>query len=657
MAKSRGGIATWLIDWRWRGSRKAFAISVAGGLVHSLLYVLAMPLISLWGFALLAMLPIMLASLLASRELRASHTCASERSIRLRWVLLGMLLGCLPRELVQHHWTWPVTALGTVPFILIQALWTGLFAALVAWLLGRAFPHGRAALTIPLIAICWVGVEYFRARVFMGGYAWGFVVHPLIDWPAAASIASIGGVWLVSLLVALASASLAWIVTTAIGREPDHKSTLPFALAGLVLPLAVIASGSLLAPAPREGETVPIAIVQTNVPQSNKVMWTVAQEVEDFQRFVQLTLAAAEPRDRAFTDQSAASPNPAAAPPPAFIVWPETMMPGISIAPQVVAELDAKEITLGSEQDLPGMPGVRRIPASAFADTLLALQTRLAIPLIIGEEARTNFKATVHTDGGVDFSHDQRFNSVFIVDAGKVSPTRYDKIELTPFGESIPFFWRWPAFVQAVTDFAAAGMALDLSRGTDFTTLEVPRAGATPLRIATPICFEVTVPELHRNLAFASRDGTAERRADLFVNLTNDGWFTSNNQTRVQHLQIARWRCAETGTPMVRAANTGISCIIDARGVVTRAGVEPVSPQGQLGPPSAQRWLTDGVIRGTVTLPAPASITPYARVSLLLGDVFGWLPCVLAGLLVVFGLVSSRKHTKPAPTIGAKSAT
>jgi len=657
MAKSRRGIVTWLIDWRWRSSRKAFAISVVGGLVHSLLYVLAMPLTSLWGFALLAMLPIMLASLLASRELRASHACSSERSIRLRWVLLGMLVGCLPRELVQHHWTWPVTALGTVPFILIQAMWTGLFAALVAWLLGRAFPHARAALTIPLIAISWVGVEYFRARVFMGGYAWGFVVHPLIDWPAAASIASIGGVWLVSLLAAVANASLAWIATTAIGREPDHKSTLPFALAGLVLPLAVIASGSLLAPAPRAGESVPIAIVQTNVPQSNKVMWTVAQAVEDFQRFVQLTMAAAEPRDRASRDHppSQFQLNATTPAPPVFVVWPETMMPGISIDPQVLAELAAKKITLGSDQDLPGMPGVRRIPATAFADTLLALQTRLAIPLIIGEEARTNFRATVHTDGGVDFLHDHRFNSVFILNDGKVAPTRYDKIELTPFGESIPFFWRWPAFVQAVTDFAAAGMALDLSRGTDFTTLEVPRAGATPLRIATPICFEVTVPELHRDLAFASRDGAAERRADLFVNLTNDGWFTSNNQTRVQHLQIARWRCAENGTPMVRAANTGISCIIDARGAITRQGVEPVSPQGEVGSPSGERWLTDGVIRGTVTLPDRNSITPYARVSLLLGDVFGWVPCLLSGLMLVFGLVSKRKHTKPAPTSGTKT--
>lgn len=624
-------VKTWLTDWRWRESRRAFATSVAGGLVHSLLYILAMPLLSWWGLSLVAMLPVMLAALLCSRD----------RAARLRWVLLGTLLGCLPRELVQHHWTWPVTALGTVPFIFTQVIWTGLFAALAACLVGRAFPNARATLAIPLLALLWVGVEYFRARVFMGGYAWGFIVHPLIDWPAAASLATIGGVWLVSLLVAIANASLAWIVCTAIRREPDHKRTLPLAVVTLITPLALLASGSRIVPAPAapaapaatSSETVPVAIVQTNVPQSNKVMWTLAQEVQDFQRFIALTRAASGP-DR-----------------PAFIVWPETMMPGISLAPQVLDELDAKVITLGAEQDLPGMPGVRRIPATAFAKTLLDVQRQLAIPFIIGEETRTNFRAIVQDDGAVDFSHDQRFNSVFLVANGNVAPTRYDKIELTPFGESIPFFWRWPRFVQAVTDFAASGMALDLSRGTDFTILEVPREGQAPLRIATPICFEVTVPELHRDLAFAS--GT--RRADLFVNLTNDGWFTSNNQTRVQHLQIARWRCVETATPMVRAANTGISCVIDARGTITTQGVTPVLPGGELGTPANERWLADGIIRARVTLPAPQSITPYARISLLLGDIFGWLPCVLSGLLLVFGLVSGRRHTKPGPTSGPAS--
>jgi apolipoprotein N-acyltransferase len=631
--------AAWtrLRTWRWRESRRVFVLSAGAGLAHSLLFVLAMPLLSLWGFSLFAMLPIMLAGMLAARELRDSG------GVGLRWVVLGVLLGCLPRELVQHHWTWPVTALGTVPFILIQSFWTALLAALLAWLLGRAFPRARAAPTILFAALLWVGVEYFRARVFMGGYAWGFVVHPLIDWPAAAAISSIGGVWLVSLLVALPNAALAWIALTAIRREREHRTTLPIALAAILLPLGVLALGSQLAPAPRTGEVIPIAIVQTNVPQSNKVAWTLAQEVADFQRFVALTQAAATPLDaNAPPPPGTLDLNRPAPIPPTFIVWPETMMPGISIEPGVLAALDTSGVTLGGDAELPGMPGVTRIPATAFAKTLQELQSLLGVPFVIGEEALTNFRATVQDDASVEFSHDDRFNSAFVLHQGQVAQSRYDKIELTPFGESIPFFWRWPGLVQAIADFAAAGMALDLSRGESPVVLNIPR-DPSPLRIATPICFEVTVPELHRDLAFAN----GNRRADLFVNLTNDGWFTTNNQTRLQHLQIARWRCAETATPMVRAANTGISCIIDARGTIMRQGLEPVTDRGELLPRTDQRWLADGVLRDTVTLPAPDFITTYARISLLLGDIFGWLPCATTGAILVFGLFA--RHARPKP--------
>jgi apolipoprotein N-acyltransferase len=60
------------------------------------------------------------------------------------------------------------------------------------------------------------------------------------------------------------------------------------------------------------------------------------------------------------------------------------------------------------------------------------------------------------------------------------------------------------------------------------------------------------------------------RRADVFLNITNDGWFTGTPE-QVMHLMIAGLRCVECRTPMARSVNTGISAIIDSSGRVTRA--------------------------------------------------------------------------------------
>src|SRR5205814_4698027 len=121
--------------------------------------------------------------------------------------------------------------------------------------------------------------------------------------------------------------------------------------------------------------------------------------------------------------------------------------------------------------------------------------------------------------------------------------------------------------------------------------------------VATPICFEATKPGLCRRLV--SREPDQPR---VIVNLTNDGWFGWFDPGRWQHLQIARWRAVELGVPVVRAANTGVSAAIDARGCLMKAGVEVA--------PGAAR--SDGFLIADVTRGAGATI--HTR----LGDVFGW---------------------------------
>jgi apolipoprotein N-acyltransferase len=89
--------------------------------------------------------------------------------------------------------------------------------------------------------------------------------------------------------------------------------------------------------------------------------------------------------------------------------------------------------------------------------------------------------------------------------------------------------------------------------------------------MATPICFEITEASLCRALVRAAE---ADNHMPLLVNVTNDGWFGSWDPGRKQHLLAARWRALELGVPVVRAANTGVSCFIDYLGRVREISVD-----------------------------------------------------------------------------------
>ena len=146
------------------------------------------------------------------------------------------------------------------------------------------------------------------------------------------------------------------------------------------------------------------------------------------------------------------------------------------------------------------------------------------------------------------------YNSVFQMDARGVVLGRYDKRHLVPFGEYIPL--RSALFFL---DKLTPG-------GGDFSTGTGPalfRVGGQP--VAASICYEALFPAL-------IRDGVLEG-ATWLVNVTNDAWF-GDTVAPHQHLAMARMRCVEFRRPMVRAANSGISAIIDGNGgVATSLGL------------------------------------------------------------------------------------
>lgn len=129
---------------------------------------------------------------------------------------------------------------------------------------------------------------------------------------------------------------------------------------------------------------------------------------------------------------------------------------------------------------------------------------------------------------------------------------RYHKIRLVPFGEYVPMQrlltlgGRVAAkLVQQVADFTP---------GTDYSVAEVDGH-----KLAATICYEAIFPDLLRQFP--------ARGAELLVNLTNDAWY-GRSSAPYQHFSMAVFRAVENGRYLVRAANTGITAVVDPRGRV-----------------------------------------------------------------------------------------
>ncbi|THB69666.1 MAG: apolipoprotein N-acyltransferase [Gammaproteobacteria bacterium] len=144
--------------------------------------------------------------------------------------------------------------------------------------------------------------------------------------------------------------------------------------------------------------------------------------------------------------------------------------------------------------------------------------------------------------------HTVFYNSVMQV--GK-NTGEYRKQHLVMFGEYLPL----RQFFSDFLDFLGAPMS-DLAHG---------KTGQPPFETAgykagVSVCFEIAFSGLINNMAGNS---------NFLVNISNDGWFGTSIGPH-QHFQIARVRAAETGKPLIRSTNTGISAIIDADGAVIK---------------------------------------------------------------------------------------
>jgi len=168
-------------------------------------------------------------------------------------------------------------------------------------------------------------------------------------------------------------------------------------------------------------------------------------------------------------------------------------------------------------------------------------------------------------------------------------------VHLVPFGEYVPlqrilFFIN--KLVAGAGDFKPGGGIIPLAMGDNM--------------IGPLICYEAIFPEISREHRL--------RGAELLVNITNDAWY-GNTSAPYQHLTMAIFRAIENRTYMIRAANTGISAIVNPTGeIVSRTGL-------------FERKVLDGTVKFT------RHHTLYSRY----GNMFA---CFCIGFLLMAFLVS-----------------
>ncbi len=158
----------------------------------------------------------------------------------------------------------------------------------------------------------------------------------------------------------------------------------------------------------------------------------------------------------------------------------------------------------------------------------------------------------VRMEGESPTDADARFyNSVVAIDSSGEIFGASDKMFLVPLGEFVPFADLLARFgITKLVDLPGGFTA-----GTTRQAVEVaPGVSALPF-----ICYEVIFPGVAEGVS-----------ADLLVNVTNDGWF-GDSAGPYQHLRHAQLRAVEAGRPMLRAANTGISAVVDAHGRIVDA--------------------------------------------------------------------------------------
>jgi len=206
------------------------------------------------------------------------------------------------------------------------------------------------------------------------------------------------------------------------------------------------------------------------------------------------------------------------------------------------------------------------------------------------------------------------FNASFLVSPAGELVANYRKRKLVIFGEYLPFV-RWLPFLERWTGMGS------------FTPGAAPvpfRAPELRFKTSVLICFEDVFPHVAREYV--------EPDTDFLLNLTNNGWF-GESAAQWQHAANAVFRAVENGLPLVRCANNGLTCWVDARGQMHDVFFPGTKDIYGAGFKVVEVPLLGGQMR------APTFYRKH-------GDLFGWACVVWSALVAVNAFVRRRRSAR-----------
>jgi apolipoprotein N-acyltransferase len=413
----------------------------------------------------------------------------------------------------------------------------------------------RGATRVLALAAALTLSEWLRGHLF-GGFPWNTFGYALISplWLAqGAALIGICGLTFLAIAIYASPALLAD------DRADSPRPWLPLALGGaLVIALATFGAVRLATFPTSYVDGVRLRIIQPNLRQDAK--FNISQKQQVMSRYLDLSDRSTGPQSTGVKDVT-------------HLIWPESAFP----------------FFLTREAD-----------ALAQIAALLRPSTILITGGIRPPATAPNGAVT------------RAYNSVYVIGPDGSILSVYDKVHLVPFGEYLPF--------QNVLERLGL-MQLTKVRGGFI-------AGDRRLNQRVPgapdflplVCYEVIFPgdavprserpgwlydHLGPYLAWPFVAGSGERPGWM-LNLTNDGWF-GQSAGPYQHFQQARVRAIEEGLPLVRAANTGISAVVDPLGRVIKSlplGIEGVidAPLPQRLPPTLYAHAGDGALATMLAL-------------------------------------------------------
>jgi apolipoprotein N-acyltransferase len=230
--------------------------------------------------------------------------------------------------------------------------------------------------------------------------------------------------------------------------------------------------------------------------------------------------------------------------------------------------------------------------------------------------------------GTIDEEKGDVYNAALLVSDGGERVQIYRKLHLVPFGEYVPGRHWVPLLARIVGDQVPG----DFAAGKEYTVFDLTNSD---VQVAPLICFEDTIGELTRQFVLPTETNPG---ANLLVDITNDGWFLHSAGSR-QHLANAIFRCVETRRPMVRAANTGVTCLVSEFGRVT-----------QILQDDTGSTFTEGVLTGEVNVPTEHELTFYTQHGELFAKVCAGI--TLIAIIITIALRRIRGGSPEPPASG-----